>query len=210
MAGSTEALRRQRGQFVVNMGPTPRAMSLSAGRSPCGATHRSSHNSQVGALPWTTLDSPRACCRGLERTLMEPTNDQATRQHGTFGPDGGDIPAAVLFAGGGLVFLLGAARRSTLVRAAGLLATLTACGLYARRKLAVRRARIDVAESHIRAELDDLDPVARARALAEIARAGLHGSAERKTIRRPPGRVACGPDVRCQLEPLSVWVVSLG
>jgi hypothetical protein len=108
---------------------------------------------------------------------MEPTDDQATRKHGTFGPDGGDIPAAALGAGGVLVLLLGAARRSTLLRTAGLLATLTACGLYARRKLAVRRARIDVAESQIRSELDDLDPVARAQVLADIARSGLRGSA---------------------------------
>jgi hypothetical protein len=108
---------------------------------------------------------------------MELTNDQATRQHGTFGPDRRDIPAAVLAAGGVLVFVLGAARRSTLLRAAGPLATLAACGLYARRKLEVRRARIDVAESHIRSELDDLDPVARAQVLADIARSGLHGSA---------------------------------
>ena len=35
---------------------------------------------------------------------MEPTNDEAPRQHGTFGPDGGDIPAGVLAAGGVLVF----------------------------------------------------------------------------------------------------------
>jgi hypothetical protein len=108
---------------------------------------------------------------------VEVANDQATRQHGTFGPDGGDIPAAVLAAGGVLVFVLGAARRSTLLRAAGLLATLAACGLYARRKLKVRRARIDAAESHIRSELDDLDPVARAQVLADIARSGLRGSA---------------------------------
>jgi hypothetical protein len=107
---------------------------------------------------------------------MEPTDDQATRQHGTFGPDGGDVPAAVLGAGGVLVFLLGTARHSTLLRAAGFLAVLAGCGLYARRKLKVRRARIDVAESHIRSELDDLDPVARAQVLADIARSGLHGS----------------------------------
>jgi hypothetical protein len=108
---------------------------------------------------------------------MEPTNDEAPRQHGTFGPDGGDIPAGVLASGGVVVFLLGTARRSTPLRAAGLLATLAACGVYARRKLEVRRARIDVAESHIRSELDDLDPVARAQVLADIARSGLHGSA---------------------------------
>jgi hypothetical protein len=108
---------------------------------------------------------------------MEPTHDQATKRHGTFGPDEGDIPAAALAAGGILVLLLGAARRSTPLRAAGLLATLAACGLYARRKLKARKARIDVAESHIRSELDDLDPVARAQVLADIARSGLHGSA---------------------------------
>ena len=107
---------------------------------------------------------------------MEPTNDQAPGQHGTFGPDRGDIPAAVLAVGGALVFLVGAARHSALLRAAGLVATFAACGLYARRKLKVRRARIDVAESHIRSELDDLDPVARAQVLADIARSGLRGS----------------------------------
>ena len=108
---------------------------------------------------------------------MEPTDDQAARQRGAFRPDAGDIPAGVLATGGVCVFLLGAARRSKLLRAAGLLATLAACGLYARRKLEVRRERIDVAESHIRSELDDLDPVARAQVLADIARSGLHGSA---------------------------------
>jgi hypothetical protein len=74
---------------------------------------------------------------------MEPTNDQVTKKRGTFGPDGGDIPAALVAAGGVLVFLLGTARRSTPLRAAGLLAALAACGLYARRKLEVRRARIE-------------------------------------------------------------------
>lgn len=107
---------------------------------------------------------------------MEPTNDQVTGQHGTFGPDGGDVPAAVLAAGGVVAFMFGAARRSTPLRAAGLVAALAAVGLYARRKFEVRRARMDVAESHIRSELDDLDPVARAQVLADIARSGLRGS----------------------------------
>jgi hypothetical protein len=35
---------------------------------------------------------------------------------------------------------------------------------------------MDAAESHIRSELDDLDPVARAQVLADIARSGLQGS----------------------------------
>ena len=106
---------------------------------------------------------------------MEPTGDQ-TRRHGTFAPDGGDIPAGVVAAGGLGVLVLGAARGSTLLRVAGLVVTLAGCGLYARRKFQVRRARMDVAESHIRSELDDLDPVARAQVLADIARSGLHGS----------------------------------
>jgi hypothetical protein len=108
---------------------------------------------------------------------LEPPNDQGTRHQGTFRPDGGDIPAAVLAAGGVAVALVGVARRSTLLRVTGLLATLGGCGLYARRKFEVRKARIDVAESHIRSELDELDPVARAQVLADIARSGLRGSA---------------------------------
>ncbi|HEY7604373.1 MAG TPA: hypothetical protein VH760_08915 [Gaiellaceae bacterium] len=107
---------------------------------------------------------------------MEPTDDQATRRRSTFGPDRGDSPAASLAAAGILVFALGAARGSTALRAAGLLATAGACGLYARRKLRARRAKIDAAESSIRSELDDLDPVARAQVLADVARSGLRGS----------------------------------
>lgn len=106
---------------------------------------------------------------------MEPT-DQANGQHGTFDPDGGDVPAGVLGIGGVLVFVFGLARHSKLLRASGLLATLAACVLYARRKLEARRAKIDVAETHIRSELDDLDPVARAQVLADIARSGFRVS----------------------------------
>jgi hypothetical protein len=107
---------------------------------------------------------------------MEPTRDQATRWQDTFAPDEGDIPAAALCAGGVLVFVAGTARRSTFLRVAGLVVTLAGCGSYARRKRQARRAKIDVAESNIRSELDDLDPVARAQVLADIARSGLHGS----------------------------------
>jgi len=107
---------------------------------------------------------------------MEPTRDQATRWHNTFVPDGGDVPAAALGAGGIAVFVVGAARGSMFLRAAGLIATFSACGLYARRKHEARRAKMDAAESHIRSELDDLDPVARAQVLADIARSGLQGS----------------------------------
>src|SRR5919197_5303459 len=98
---------------------------------------------------------------------MEPAPDQERRQHGTFRPDEGDIPAAALAAGGIVLLVLGTARSSMLLRAAGIFATLAACGLYTRRKFKARKARIDVAESHIRSELDDLDPVARAQVLAD-------------------------------------------
>jgi hypothetical protein len=108
---------------------------------------------------------------------MEPTSDRAARWRDTFGPDGGDIPAAVLAAGALGVLVLGIARGSTPLRAAALIATLAAGGLYVRRKLGARRTKMDVAESHIRSELDELDPVARAQVLADIARSGLHGSA---------------------------------
>ena len=107
---------------------------------------------------------------------MEPTGEQATKWHGTFVPDRGDVPAAALGAGGILVFVVGASRGSMFLRVAGLIATVGAFGLYARRKQAARRAKMDAAESHIRSELDDLDPVARAQVLADIARSGLHGS----------------------------------
>jgi len=107
---------------------------------------------------------------------MEPTKDRATKWQDTFVPDGGDVPAAALGVGGIIVFAVGMARGSTFLRAAGLIAAAGAFGLFARRKRAARRAKIDEAESHIRSELDDLDPVARAQVLADIARSGLHGS----------------------------------
>jgi hypothetical protein len=107
---------------------------------------------------------------------MEPSRDQGTTWHGTFAPDEGDVPAAVLGAGGILLFVLGTVRGSAFLRVGGVSAALAGCGLYARRKRKARRAKIDVAESAIRSELDDLDPVARAQVLADIARSGLHGS----------------------------------
>jgi len=108
---------------------------------------------------------------------MEPTHEQGPKRHATFGPDRSDIPAGAMAAGGIVVLVVGATRHSTVLRVAGLLATIAACTVYARRKFKVRKARIDVAESHIRSELDDLDPVARAQVLADLARSGLHSSA---------------------------------
>jgi hypothetical protein len=55
----------------------------------------------------------------------------------------------------------------------GLLALFAGGGLYASRKLEARGKRIDDAESTIRSELADLDPVARAQVLTDIGREQL-------------------------------------
>jgi hypothetical protein len=77
----------------------------------------------------------------------------------------------IAMAGGGvmaLVFswILG----SRALRLLGLLAVVAGGGFYARARLGERHERIETAESHIRSELDQLDPVARAQVLADIAR----------------------------------------
>jgi hypothetical protein len=105
---------------------------------------------------------------------MEPTNDQSTRQRGTFSPDGRDVPAAVLRRR--RPRFCSTARRSTLPRRTPRHARWL--WLVRSPQAEVRRARIDVAQSHIRSELDDLDRVARAQVLADIARSGLHGSSQ--------------------------------
>jgi len=55
----------------------------------------------------------------------------------------------------------------------GLLAGGAGVALYARERLAERSAKIDAAEERVRSELDDLDPVARAQVLADLARSAL-------------------------------------
>ena len=67
---------------------------------------------------------------------------------------------------GGLIF------RSRVVGGLGLIAAIAGGGLYARLKLAERREKIEEAESDIRAELDNLDPVARAQVLKDIVLPG--------------------------------------
>jgi hypothetical protein len=52
---------------------------------------------------------------------------------------------------------------------AGLGAALVGGGLYAREKLVERGEKISAAETSIRSELDDLDPVARAQVLKDLA-----------------------------------------
>jgi len=87
-----------------------------------------------------------------------------------FLPDGGDTPALALAGGGTLAFVVGIVNGSRLLRALGLLAVLAGGGLYASRKLEARSKRIGDAESTIRSELEDLDPVARAQILTDVAK----------------------------------------
>jgi len=78
--------------------------------------------------------------------------------------------ALVVGAGGVCAFVAGSVLGSRLLRLAGLIATLVGGGLYARSRMAVRRAKIESAEREIRSELDALDPVARAQVLADLAK----------------------------------------
>jgi hypothetical protein len=81
--------------------------------------------------------------------------------------------AVAVAAGGVLALVLGLILGSRVLRVLGLAAALTGGGLYARRRLAERGAKIDAAESRMRSELDDLDPVARAQVLADLARSSI-------------------------------------
>jgi len=85
-----------------------------------------------------------------------------------------DETAALAVGAGGLLALAsGVILGSRALRLVGLAAAVAGGCLYARAKLARRSEKIDTAETNVRAELDDLDPVARAQVLANIARSGL-------------------------------------
>ena len=84
-----------------------------------------------------------------------------------------EIVALAAGAAGLLALASGVVFGSRALRLLGLAATVAGGCLYARRKLARRSEKIDTAETNIRSELDDLDPVARAQVLADIARSGL-------------------------------------
>ena len=77
----------------------------------------------------------------------------------------------VVIAGSGVTALvLGWILGSRALRLLGFPAVVAGSVLYARARLGERHERIETAESHIRSELDQLDPVARAQVLADIAR----------------------------------------
>ena len=73
-------------------------------------------------------------------------------------------------AGGLLAFLLSWILHSRILRVLGLGAAVAGGALYAREKLAQRSEKIEAAEGAVRSTLDDLDPVARAQVLMDIAR----------------------------------------
>ena len=79
--------------------------------------------------------------------------------------------AALAVAAGGLVAIgLGLVVDSGLLRALGVIAVATGGGLLVRDKLAGRSEKIDAATEEIRSELDELDPVARAQVVANLAK----------------------------------------
>jgi hypothetical protein len=85
--------------------------------------------------------------------------------------DSGTTALAVA-AGGIVALLLGWILGFRVLRWLGLGASLAGGVLYARGRLVERGERMDAAESRIRSELDDLDPVARVQVLEDIARSG--------------------------------------
>jgi hypothetical protein len=85
-------------------------------------------------------------------------------------PMGDDRNAAALGTGGIIVFLLGIARGSRILRALGFGAFLAAGAVFARGLKAERDARMEEATEAARSALDDLDPIARAQVLEALAR----------------------------------------
>ena len=71
--------------------------------------------------------------------------------------------------GGILALAVGWLRHSRLLRVLGLLAIVAGSGLYAREKYTERDEKIEAAKSSVHEALDDLDPVAKAQVLADLA-----------------------------------------
>jgi hypothetical protein len=85
----------------------------------------------------------------------------------------GDAVALAVGAGGVLGLVVGLIVDSRLLRVLGLASMVAGGALLVRGKLAARSEQIDEAESTIRSQLDDLDPIARAQVLADIAQSEL-------------------------------------
>jgi hypothetical protein len=99
---------------------------------------------------------------------MDTNTDQPDERR-ALGP-AEEIAGLALALAGAVTFVLGLVRHSRLKRALGLLLLIAGGGFFARLKLAERGEKIGAAEGRIRSELDDLDPVARAQVLADMAR----------------------------------------
>jgi HAMP domain-containing protein len=80
-----------------------------------------------------------------------------------------ETAALTVGAGGVLALVLGRILDSGLLRLLGLVAVAAGGGLYARARLTERTEKIETAEGHIRSELDELDPVARAQVMKDLA-----------------------------------------
>ena len=76
-------------------------------------------------------------------------------------------------AGGVLALVAGRLLGSAVLQAFGVVAAITGGGIYAHQKVVERDAKIEEAETTIHSELDDLDPVARAQVLEDLARSAL-------------------------------------
>jgi hypothetical protein len=81
--------------------------------------------------------------------------------------------AVAIVGGGATLLLLGRIVGSSFLRTVGTLGALAGAALYLRQRIAERNRRIEQAADHIRAELDDLDPVAKAQVVADLTREQL-------------------------------------
>jgi hypothetical protein len=81
----------------------------------------------------------------------------------------GETTGLTIVAGGILCIVLGWVLHSRVLRVMGFLGAAAGSGLYARARIAERSQKIDAAENHIRSELDDLDPLAKAQVIAKLA-----------------------------------------
>lgn len=82
---------------------------------------------------------------------------------------GGKAPV-VFGAAGLIVFGVGQIVGSKTLRVVGLAGAVAGAALYARGRLDERGEKIDAAEESIRSTLDDLDPVARAQVMVDLAK----------------------------------------
>jgi hypothetical protein len=84
-----------------------------------------------------------------------------------------DVVYLAIGAAGVIGFTLGLIVDSRALRVLGLASAVAGGCLLGRRKLTERNEKIDAAATVIRSELDDLDPIARAQVLADIAQSEL-------------------------------------